>query len=142
MILTVEELNRRGACKEAVVFFERNFPNGLDLDKYQIIGEYNGWIKWLNSSLQTKFEYDDRGNKIKKIFPNRRSWQWEYDDHGNKIKEVNPNGRSWQWKYDGRGNMIKKIDPDGDIWQWEYDDRGMLIEIKENGETILEIKLK
>ena len=120
-IITVEELNRRGACKKAVVFFERNFPNGLDLDKYQIIGEYNGWIKWLNRSLQTKFEYDDRGNKIKEIYPNGRSWQWEYDD---------------------RGNMIKQIYPDGSIWQWEFthDTSGMLTEIKENGKTILEIK--
>ena len=142
MILTVEELNRRGACKEAVVFFERNFPNGLDLDKYQIIGEYNGWIKWLNSSLQTKFEYDDRGNKIKEINPNGSSWQYEYDDHGNMIKKIFPNRRSWQWEYDDHENKIKEINPDGDIWQWEFthDDHGMLIEIKENGKTILEIK--
>ena len=81
-IITVEELNRRGACKEAVVFFERNFPNGLDLDKYQIIGEYNGWIKWLNRSLQTKYEYDNRGNKIKQIDPDGSSWQWKYDARG------------------------------------------------------------
>ena len=82
MILTVEELNRRGACKEAVVFFERNFPNGLDLDKYEIIGDYNNWVQWLNRSLQTKYEYDNRGNKIKQIDPDGSSWQWKYDARG------------------------------------------------------------
>jgi len=78
MILTAEELKKRDACKEGIDFFEINFPEGLDLDKFKIEGEYReGWVEWVNKSMKYQYEYNDYGNIIKKILPDGEIYQYE-----------------------------------------------------------------
>ena len=137
MILTKEYLEKVNVCKDAIDFFQRNFPDGLDLDKFEILGDFNNYISWLRNSLSIRYEYDSRDNMIKQIDPRENVWQWEYDSRGNKIKQINPNGCVYQWKYDSRDNMVKQINPNGCVYQWKYIFKDeILVEIRENDKKI------
>ena len=99
MKITVELLAKMKACKEAIDFIARNYPEGIDLDKYKINGDYNGWVEWLRNELKVKREYDSHDNMIKKTWPNGKVYRWEYDSHGNLIKRTYPNGSVYKWEY-------------------------------------------
>ena len=78
MIITAELLTKMRACKEAINFIKHDYPEGIDLDKYEIKGEHRGWVAWLNEELDTKYEYDSNNNPIKKTRPDGRVYTWEY----------------------------------------------------------------
>ncbi|HRS26615.1 MAG TPA: hypothetical protein P5140_08765 [Methanofastidiosum sp.] len=61
MKITVDILRKWNACKDGVRFFCRNFPNGLDLDKYTIVGDYKNWVGWLiqNSAARSFTDLDN-----------------------------------------------------------------------------------
>ena len=55
-IITLKFLKQHNACKEGIKFFENNFPeslfpNGLDISKIKITGDYNGYFRWINISI-------------------------------------------------------------------------------------------
>jgi YD repeat-containing protein len=139
MILTKEYLQKYEACQEAIDFFERNYPEGLDLDRWTIHGDFKNWVSWLNNCLRTTLQYDDHGNVIKKIYPNGDIYQWEYDDRENVIKKIDLDGNVSQYEYDDRGNKIKEIYPNGDVYQWEYD-RGNRINIIISNKKFYQLK--
>lgn len=67
-------LKQHHVCKEGIKFFENNFletlfPDGLYLSKIEVTGDYKGYFYWISKLLEYKFEYDDNGNIIKKIYP-------------------------------------------------------------------------
>ena len=99
MIITAELLTKMRACKEAINFIKHDYPEGIDLDKYEIKGEHRGWVAWLNEELDTKYEYDSNNNPIKETYPDGSVYKYEYDSNNNPIKKTRPDGRVYTWEY-------------------------------------------
>jgi YD repeat-containing protein len=129
-IITKKFLNFHNAHKEYIKFFENNFPkelfpNGLDLERIKVTGDYNSYFDYIYNLPKIKF--DDKGNIIKKIFPNGNIHRYEHDLKGNIIKEIFPDGYVYQYEYDSLGNMVKRIFPNDKVYQYEYNNNGNMI---------------
>ena len=92
--------------------------------EYDSLG--NSIIRTDPSGRKTYFEYDDRGNQIRVIYPDRE-YTFEYDDHGNMISLETPDFPKTTFEYDDRGNKIRAIFPDGERYIYEYDDHNNMI---------------
>ncbi len=129
-VITVSFLQAHGACQEGIAFFERNFPEtlfpqGIDLSKIKVTGDYNYYFHWL-SELPI-CAYDDKGNKIKEIYSDGDIYQYEYDEKGNMTKKIFPSGYYIQYEYNTKGQVIKEINSNGHIYKYEYDEKGNMI---------------
>ena len=110
--LTIDFLERNGACKSAFDFVKRNKLEGFPLDRLnEIEGDYSGYVGWLREKLKCQYEYDNHGNLIKRIFPDGRKIQYEYDNHGSLIKKIFPDGfeSTWTTEYYDDG-QLKRYD--------------------------------
>jgi len=90
MKLTADVLRKMEACPEAITFLARNYPDGIDLSRYEIRGEYRGWVVWLRDKQSAQYEYDKRGNLVRKTYPEGKVRKWRYDpeaiyENGKKI---------------------------------------------------------
>lgn len=125
MIITADYLQKIMACNHAINFFKRNFPNGLDLNKYEIYGEYNAWSRWLNNKLELTMEFDQYGNIVKEtggFGPSEylSTYEYNYDQNGN-ILEIIKRSDNVIFKYDKYRNVVKrKCLVSGKIHEWEY----------------------
>ena len=145
MIINLNWLKKHRACREGIEFFERNFlSKELDLDSVEIEGDYKGYFNWIEEELFSKWKYDDKGNKIEKIYPSGDVYKYEYDSHGNCIEQIYSDGSIYKWKYDKNNNCIKEICPSGNVWKWEFyhNNEGNLIKIEKDNKVILEIKYR
>ena len=95
---------------------------------------------------QTRFEYDNNGNLIRKIEdyegtlkritsytynniglfesitnPLGNTTLYEYNSDGNITKITSPSGKSNTFSYDNRGNILSKTDPNGNTVTYNYD---------------------
>ena len=127
MIITAELLTKMEACQEAIDFIKRNYPDGIDLDKYKIKGDFNGWVAWFRTEIMVKYDYDTKGNRIRKTYPDGRVYKWDYDTKGNCIRKTYPNGRVYELDYDTKGNCIRETYPDGRVYEYDYDTKGNCI---------------
>ena len=155
MIITYKFLKQLGACKEGIKFFERNFPltlfpDGLDISKIKITGDYRNYFHWIKYLAESEFEYDNDGNLIKRIFPYGfieeynsngdltkkyfhlqllKEFKYEYDEKGNKIKKIYSNG--YIEEYNSYGDIVKQIFSGKGtyITKYKYDEYGNLIKI-------------
>lgn len=124
MILNRKELENNSACIKAIEFLERNDLLNREISKIE--GDYEGWYSWYRNNIRT-FEYDDKGNKVREIYPDGDVREYKYNDKGNKIKEIFPDGSIYEREYDADGNLVREIHPDGDIIKLEYDDKGNMV---------------
>lgn len=157
MLLNIKELKEREACKESIEFFKRNYPNGLDLNMFQVCGDYRLWKYWLNYELGLKFSHDNNGKRIKAIDKQGSVWKYEYDDHGRRIKTIYPDGTIWEYSYvNGKkkikitnkrsvdeynefGHRVKEILKDGKVntWSYTYDKWENVTSIMKNSTTVI-----
>ena len=128
MIITAELLTKMKACQESIDFIKRNYPDGIDLDKYEIKGDFNGWVDWFRTEIMVKYDYDTKGNCIRETYPNGRVYEYDYDTKGNLIRTTHPDGSVYEYDYDTKGNLIRKTYPDGSIYEWDYDTKGNRIQ--------------
>ena len=145
MLITKEWLDKRvWACDDTIKFFGRNFPNGLDLDKYEIKGDhdYKSYAGHLKVLLDSEFEFDDHGSLIKEVRPDyallagqdkQLLHSYKYDQNG-KVIEKKANGYTRIFERDSFGRKIKEtISKDNspnnkpEITVYEYDHNGNLI---------------
>ena len=141
MIITSELLKQFNVCSEGIFFFERNFPlslfpNGLDLSKIEIEGDYKDYFYWINELFKSQYEYAKDGKVKKKISFN--GWIIEYNQHGDVIKQTLADGsvREWMYEYDEEGNKTTKIN--GRIYK--YNSQGDIVKEISNYGTIREYK--
>ena len=117
MNLTADVLRKWEACPEAITFLARNYPDGIDLSRYEIMGEYQGWIAWLRNKQSAQHEYDSRDNLVRKTYSD--GTVKDYDSKGNLIRRTYPSGEVED--YDSRENLIRRTYPDGEVEEWKYD---------------------
>ena len=135
MIITKKWLEQKNACQDGIDFVTRNKIIPFDYFKIKIIGDYNDYFWWLQDEIKKnikyKYEYDKKGNIVKKTNKFMRTWLFEYDKYNNKTKTIFPNKAFYIWKYeyDKKGNIVKKIQFNNKkwIWQWVYDSSGNII---------------
>jgi len=142
MLITTDFIQKRNAGTKFIDFFERNFPNGLDLLKYKLhstIEPHITWINWLESELSAQFDVNNRLIR-KKI--HGEEFSYEYDSNGNLIEYDEWNGKERVkiiCKYDLNNQIIEKYNLNYNTHQyWEYDNSGYLIKMSHStGEYVL-----
>ena len=141
MIITSKFLRKHNACKDGINFFEINFPlslfpNGLDIEKIEVTGDYICCFGWIKELSECKLKYNLKGNLIKKTLSS--GLIIEYNNYGDKIKETFPNGTTYKWiyEYDEIGNNIRMINYRFDTF--EYNLHGDLIKETTGGGNIIE----
>ena len=112
MIITAEFLKQHRAYYKVIKFFERNFPvslfpEGLDLSKVEITGDYEpdiyiGYFERIKNILACKYEYNSEGNVIKRTFPS--GYIEEYNNEGKVIKKVYLSGHTEEFIYSYKHN--------------------------------------
>jgi YD repeat-containing protein len=121
--------------------FERLFPNGLDLDKFEIkvFHDLEFWM-WINLIKKHKFILDSRNNLIEHINLSGISNKYEYNEYDRLIKWIHPTNGTFEWKYDSYGNVIKEILNGSTFYRCEYIyEKDNFKKLIVNGETALEI---
>ncbi len=101
--------------KELKYVFSGIFGETVEIEDNSIYDENDNRVYWENQKYWSKWEYDDKGNKI---YYERHNGFWEkqeYDDNGNEIYYESSEGYWEKREYDSKGNYMYYEDSDGDI---------------------------
>ncbi|WP_171014191.1 RHS repeat protein [Chitinivorax sp. B] len=92
-------------------------------------------VKLTEPARVTQFDYDDKGNLLKKTVTAdgvSRVWKWTYANFGLVQTATDPNGQVTRYAYDGQGNLTQLTNPLGQLTQFtRYDAAGRLLEMKD-----------
>ncbi|MFC3743130.1 polymorphic toxin-type HINT domain-containing protein [Paractinoplanes deccanensis] len=89
-----------------------------------------------------RYEYDSRGNVVKKTDPRDKATTYEYDTDGNRTAEISPTGRKTVMAYDRTGRMTSVVDPRGTVsganpdayrTRYTYDEENTVVEVRQPG---------
>ena len=98
---------------------------GRPLSSYGVEGE--------KQTNKVEFTYDKNGNKLTEVYYtedglNTVNTKWEYDDKGNLVKKTTLDGEeSYTNTYDEKGNMVRSDNADGSFYEFTYDDEGRVL---------------
>ena len=124
--ITKNILEKLDACRNGINWWIRNGLDGFPVDRLgDIVGEHNGYIKWLNEKLYLKkYEFDQQGN-IVRMEDSYGSWEeFQYDERGNMTRMEDSNGGWITFECDGHGNKTRVEDFDGFWMTFQYDEHG------------------
>lgn len=77
--------------------------------------------------IQSKLEYDEDDNVIKRIDANGNATTYTYDDRGNMLSLTDPEGNTERYTYDTDFNQVTSFsDKNGNSYQFTYDQKGNL----------------
>ena len=77
--------------------------------------------------IQSKLEYDEDDNVIKRIDANGNATTYTYDDRGNMLSLTDAEGNSERYTYDTDFNQVTSFaDKNGNTYQFTYDGKGNL----------------
>ena len=77
--------------------------------------------------IQSKLEYDEDDNIIKRIDANGNATTYTYDDRGNMLSLTDPEGNTERYTYDDTFNQVTSFsDKNGNAYRFTYDQKGNL----------------
>lgn len=77
--------------------------------------------------IQSKLEYDEDDNVIKRTDANGNSTTYTYDDRGNMLSLTDPAGNTERYTYDTDFNQVTSFqDKNGNTYRFSYNDKGDL----------------
>ena len=77
--------------------------------------------------IQSKLEYDEDDNVIKRIDANGNATTYTYDDRGNMLSLTDAEGNTERYTYDPDFNQVTSfVDKNGNNYQFAYDQKGNL----------------
>ncbi|MBQ9216766.1 MAG: RHS repeat protein [Muribaculaceae bacterium] len=77
--------------------------------------------------VQSKMEYDEDDNVIKRIDANGNITTYTYDERGNMLSQTDPNGNTERFTYDTKFNQVTSYqDKNGNIYSLSYNSTGDL----------------
>lgn len=80
--------------------------------------------------FNTTYAYDDDNNIYSVTDANGNVTKFTYDAHGNLISETDPNGAKVLYQYEGKfNNLVSRTDKKGNATRFEYDASGNLVKI-------------
>ena len=80
--------------------------------------------------IQSKLEYDDDDNVVRRTDANGNTTSYTYDSHGNMISLIDALGNMERYTYDATFNQVKSFsDKNGNTYQFSYDSKGNLISL-------------
>jgi len=84
---------------------------------------------------QTRYQYDDAGNRLTTQLPSGTTCTYDYDNAGRLCRWTRPNGAVVHNRYDGGGSLIARTDERG-TWSYRYDGAGHLIQALRRREPV------
>ncbi len=81
----------------------------------------------------TRYTYDERGNLVMAVAPDRAVTKIRYDEDDRAIELVDPVGATWCWRHDSFGRVQSRIDPLGHPTTYVYEDRELVAVIDAAG---------
>ena len=110
----------------------------LDIEEYDSLGKiiYKKTTGDLYSLVEpvwveTRYEYDNKGNNVYKYNSYDRECWMDYDSNGNLIHELWSTDLESFYEYNSKNKLIYENGPLGEIW-YEYDDNGNMIHLKKS----------
>lgn len=80
--------------------------------------------------IQTKMEYDENDNVVKRTDANGNVTTYTYDDRGNMLSLTDPLGNSERYTYDDKFNQVTSFtDKNGNSYSFSYNDKGSLTSV-------------
>lgn len=80
--------------------------------------------------IQSKMEYDEDDNVVKRIDANGNVTTYTYDDRGNMLSLTDPLGNSERYTYDEKFNQVTSFtDKNGNNYRFTYNDKGAMISL-------------
>ena len=80
--------------------------------------------------IQSKLEYDEDDNVIKRIDANGNATTYTYDDRGNMLSLTDPEGNTERYTYDDAFNQVTSFsDKNGNSYSFSYDAKGNMTNI-------------
>lgn len=80
--------------------------------------------------IQSKLEYDEDDNVIKRIDANGNATTYTYDDRGNMLSQTDALGNSERYTYEENFNQVTSFtDKNGNSYRFSYDGKGSLTSI-------------
>lgn len=80
--------------------------------------------------IQSKLEYDEDNNVIKRTDANGNVTTYTYDDRGNMLSLTDPLGNSERYTYDDKFNQVTSFtDKNSNNYRFTYNDKGSLISL-------------
>lgn len=77
--------------------------------------------------IQSKMEYDDDDNVVKRTDANGNVTTYTYDDRGNMLSLTDPLGNSERYTYDEKFNQVTSFaDKNGNSYRFTYNDKGAM----------------
>jgi RHS repeat-associated protein len=90
-------------------------PNGSEtVEHFNAAEEPTKVTRAKGTAIETTSEYEynsETFNLTKMIDPNGHETKYTYDEEGNKTSEVDPNGDERKWKYDSKHNVTEETSP-------------------------------
>ena len=89
-----------------------------------------------------RYEYDAKGQVVKRTDPRDKVTTYAYDADGNRISETSPTGRKTVMAYDRTGRMTSIVDPRGTVsganpdqyrTRYTYDEENQIVEVRQPG---------
>lgn len=106
--------------------------------------EFNELTSQRNPEQKTgyKYEYDSKGQVVKRTDPRDKATTYTYDADGNRTSETTPTGRKTVMTYDRTGRMSSVVDPRGTVsgadpdkyrTRYAYDAENQIVEMRKPG---------
>jgi RHS repeat-associated protein len=120
------------------------FTDGRDNQWVYTYNEFNELTGQRDPEQETgyRYEYDTRGNLVKRTDPRGKVTTYEYDADGNRTAEITPTGRRTVMTYDRTGRMTSVVDPRGTVsganpdqyrTRYTYDEENKVVEVRQPG---------
>lgn len=93
------------------------------------------WLPEEKKAGELKYQYNDRDQVVRIIYPDKRFTALEYNANGHIESIRDRNGRITRYEYDGLSQVVRKVDALGNSIRYEYDkERNLTALINENGD--------
>ncbi|MCA2213285.1 polymorphic toxin-type HINT domain-containing protein [Jidongwangia harbinensis] len=122
----------------------KTFTDGRNQKWVYTYNEFNELTSQRNPEQKSgyRYEYDTKGQVVKRTDPRDKATTYEYDADGNRLSETSPTGRKTVMTYDRTGRMTSVVDPRGTVsgvnpdqyrTRYTYDEENAIVEVRQPG---------
>ncbi len=97
----------------------------IEYRAYDVYGRMTN--HWGAATYDVLYEYDLAGNQVKQIDGNGNPTRWEYDGRNRKVRKIYADNSDYEYGYDANGNQIRKRDAMQRRTSYEFNAYSLLV---------------